>query len=82
MTSAVTAARTDAPASLPFLPRTRRGDRRRWHDGPTPVSLADLTAITRQVAAEVVAGHARGPRRPHPPLVAAPAQPTRTSTSG
>jgi predicted metal-dependent enzyme (double-stranded beta helix superfamily) len=56
MTSAVTAARTDAPASLPFLPRTLHGDRRRWHDGPTPVSLADLTAITRQVAAEVVAG--------------------------
>lgn len=40
-----------------FLPRTLHGDRRRWHDGPTPVSLADLTALTRQVAAEVVAGH-------------------------
>lgn len=58
MTSAVarTEARADAPATLPFLPRTLHGDRRRWHDGPTPVSLADLTAITRQVAAEVVAG--------------------------
>ncbi|MCD2189189.1 cysteine dioxygenase [Actinomycetospora soli] len=40
-----------------FLPRTLHGDRRRWHDGPTPVSLGDLTALTRQVAAEVVAGH-------------------------
>ncbi|GAA4844854.1 cysteine dioxygenase family protein [Actinomycetospora corticicola] len=40
-----------------FLPRTLHGDRRRWHDGPTPVSLADLTSLTRQVAAEVVAGH-------------------------
>jgi predicted metal-dependent enzyme (double-stranded beta helix superfamily) len=44
------------PAALSFLPRSRRGDRRRWHDGPTPVSLADLTTITRQVAAEVAAG--------------------------
>lgn len=58
MTSAVvrTETRADAPAELSFLPRTLRGDRRRWHDGPTPVSLADLTTITRQVAAEVVAG--------------------------
>lgn len=56
--TAVTPARAEAarPATLPFLPRSRRADRRRWHDGPTPVSLADLTTITRQVAAEVVAG--------------------------
>ncbi|HEY2194171.1 MAG TPA: cysteine dioxygenase family protein [Actinomycetospora sp.] len=56
--TAVTPARAEAarPETLPFLPRSRHGDRRRWHDGPTPVSLADLTTITRQVAAEVVAG--------------------------
>jgi hypothetical protein len=57
--TAVTPARVEAaarPQTLPFLPRTMHGDLRRWHDGPTPVSLADLTAITRQVAAEVVAG--------------------------
>jgi hypothetical protein len=58
MTSAVarTEARPDSPATLSFLPRSLHGDRRRWRDGPTPVSLADLTTITRQVAAEVVAG--------------------------
>jgi hypothetical protein len=55
-TRADTAAHPLAPDSLSFLPRSSRGDRRRWHDGPTPVSLGDLTAITRQVAAEVVAG--------------------------
>ena len=44
-------------ATPSFLPRTLHGDRRRWHDGPTPVSLGDLAALTRQVAAEVVAGH-------------------------
>ena len=27
--------------------------RRRWRDGPTPVSLADLTALTRTIAEEV-----------------------------
>lgn len=43
-------------ATPSFLPRTLHGDRRRWHDGPTPVSLGDLAALTRQVAAEVVAG--------------------------
>ncbi|NMO90731.1 cysteine dioxygenase family protein [Actinomycetospora sp. TBRC 11914] len=51
----VTSATPDSPA-LAFLPRSLHGDRRRWHDGPTPVSLADLTTITRQVAAEVAAG--------------------------
>ncbi len=56
MTTAVRRDRTDAPDRTPFLPRSRHGDRRRWHDGPTPVSLADLTTITRQVAAEVAAG--------------------------
>ena len=58
MTTAVTPARPDArPATaLAFLPRSLHGDPRRWHDGPTPVSLADLTTITRQVAAEVAAG--------------------------
>jgi predicted metal-dependent enzyme (double-stranded beta helix superfamily) len=44
------------PTGTGFLPRSLHGDRRRWHDGPTPVSLADLTTITRQVAAEVAAG--------------------------
>ncbi|CAA9293072.1 MAG: Cysteine dioxygenase [uncultured Actinomycetospora sp.] len=41
----------------PFArPRTRRADRRRWQDGPTPASLADLAALTREVAAEVETG--------------------------
>lgn len=41
----------------PFTrPRTRRADRRRWQDGPTPASLDDLAALTREVAAEVAAG--------------------------
>ena len=31
-------------------------DRRRWRDGPTPVSLADLVALTRTLAEEVRAG--------------------------
>jgi hypothetical protein len=44
------------PPVLAFPPRSVHGDRRRWHDGPTPVSLADLTTITGQVAAEVAAG--------------------------
>jgi predicted metal-dependent enzyme (double-stranded beta helix superfamily) len=37
-------------------PRSHRPDRRRWQDGPTPASLADLLALTREVAAEVDAG--------------------------
>ena len=45
---------TPTTALLPL--RTRRPDRRRWHDGPTPVSLADLGAITRELAAQVRAG--------------------------
>ena len=48
------------PASIapgPFTrPRSRRPDLRRWQDGPTPASLADLLALTREVAAEVGAG--------------------------
>ena len=41
----------------PFTrPRTRRADRRRWQDGPTPASLDDLAGLTREVAAEVAAG--------------------------
>jgi len=41
----------------PFTrPRSRRPDLRRWQDGPTPASLADLLALTREVAAEVDAG--------------------------
>ena len=55
MTTAVRPA-APGPTGLSFLPRSRHGDPRRWHDGPTPVSLADLTTITRQVAAEVAAG--------------------------
>jgi predicted metal-dependent enzyme (double-stranded beta helix superfamily) len=31
-------------------------DRRRWRDGPTPVSLDDLTALTSAIADEVRAG--------------------------
>jgi predicted metal-dependent enzyme (double-stranded beta helix superfamily) len=37
-------------------PRSRRPDLRRWQDGPTPASLADLLTLTREVAAEVDAG--------------------------
>ncbi len=33
--------------------RPARPDDRRWRDGPTPVSLADLTALTRAIAEEV-----------------------------
>lgn len=44
-----------APPTLPAL-RTRRADRRRWHDGPTPVSLHDLAQLTRDIAAEVTDG--------------------------
>ena len=36
--------------------RAARSDVRRWHDGPTPVSLADLTVLTRVVAEEVADG--------------------------
>jgi hypothetical protein len=45
---------TPTTALLP--PRTRRPDPQRWHDGPTPVSLADLAGLTRDIAAEVAAG--------------------------
>ncbi|MDD7940075.1 cysteine dioxygenase family protein [Actinomycetospora lutea] len=45
-----------APASPFTRPRSRRPDLRRWQDGPTPASLADLLALTREVAAEVDAG--------------------------
>jgi predicted metal-dependent enzyme (double-stranded beta helix superfamily) len=46
-----------APSITPFTrPRSHRADRRRWQDGPTPASLADLVALTREVAAEVDAG--------------------------
>jgi predicted metal-dependent enzyme (double-stranded beta helix superfamily) len=41
----------------PFTrPRSHRADGRRWQDGPTPASLADLSALTREVAAEVADG--------------------------
>lgn len=43
-------------------PRSRRPDPRRWQDGPTPASLADLLALTREVAAEVSADEAAGRR--------------------
>jgi len=52
----------DHPAHTPVVPspfrrpRSRRPDLRRWQDGPTPASLADLLALTREVAAEVDAG--------------------------
>jgi predicted metal-dependent enzyme (double-stranded beta helix superfamily) len=47
-----------AHRGAPFTrPRSRRPDRRRWRDGPTPASLADLVALTREVAADVSAGH-------------------------
>jgi predicted metal-dependent enzyme (double-stranded beta helix superfamily) len=43
-----------SPHASPFArPRTLRADRRRWQDGPTPASLADLVALTREVADEV-----------------------------
>jgi predicted metal-dependent enzyme (double-stranded beta helix superfamily) len=43
--------------ATPFTrPRSHRADRRRWQDGPTPASLADLVALTREVAVEVEAG--------------------------
>jgi predicted metal-dependent enzyme (double-stranded beta helix superfamily) len=43
--------------ATPFTrPRSHRADRRRWQDGPTPASLADLLALTREVADEVAAG--------------------------
>jgi len=52
-----TPARPAAGPPGPFArPRTRRPDRRRWQDGPTPASLADLVALTREVAVEVDAG--------------------------
>jgi predicted metal-dependent enzyme (double-stranded beta helix superfamily) len=52
----------DHPAHTPVTstfsrPRSHRPDLRRWQDGPTPASLADLVALTREVAAEVDAGH-------------------------
>lgn len=48
----------DTPThASPFArPRSLRADRRRWQDGPTPASLADLVALTREVADEVHAG--------------------------
>ena len=46
----------DHPAPTFTRPRSRRPDLRRWQDGPTPASLADLLALTREVAAEVDAG--------------------------
>lgn len=45
-----------APASPFTRPRSRRADHRRWRDGPTPASLGDLVALTREVAGEVDAG--------------------------
>jgi predicted metal-dependent enzyme (double-stranded beta helix superfamily) len=45
---------TYSTRATPFTrPRTLRADRRRWQDGPTPASLADLLALTREVADEV-----------------------------
>lgn len=38
-------------------PSSGRADVRRWHDGPTPVSLADLSTMTRTIADEVAGGH-------------------------
>ncbi|MHC1559379.1 cysteine dioxygenase [Actinomycetospora sp. C-140] len=49
-------AHESAPRSPFTRPRSHRADRRRWQDGPTPASLADLVALTREVAAEVDAG--------------------------
>lgn len=37
-------------------PRSRRPDRRRWRDGPTPASLTDLVGLTREIADDVAAG--------------------------
>lgn len=52
-----TATAAAGPVTGPFTrPRSRRPDRRRWQDGPTPASLADLLALTREVADEVDAG--------------------------
>lgn len=50
--------RPTAPTTLPAgsRPRSVRPDRRRWQDGPTPASLADLVALTRDVADDVAAG--------------------------
>jgi predicted metal-dependent enzyme (double-stranded beta helix superfamily) len=42
---------TPSPSGRPARP-----DHRRWRDGPTPVSLADLTALTRTIAEEVRGG--------------------------
>lgn len=48
---------SSSASTSPFTrPRSRRADRRRWRDGPTPASLADLVTLTREVAAEVDAG--------------------------
>ena len=47
------------PRPLPTLPpfgRPADPIRRRWRDGPTPVSLADLIDLTRTVAEEVADG--------------------------
>ncbi|PVZ14843.1 cysteine dioxygenase [Actinomycetospora cinnamomea] len=59
MTALVEPARLGTPFTRP---RSRRPDRRRWQDGPTPASLADLVALTREVAAEVSAREAAGHR--------------------
>jgi len=60
-------------------PSSGRADVRRWHDGPTPVSLADLSTMTRTIADEVAGGHHevrvdttdRRSRRLHAPAQAA-----------
>jgi predicted metal-dependent enzyme (double-stranded beta helix superfamily) len=45
-----------APLPAPGPVRAATPDPRRWRDGPTPASLADLLALTRTVAAEVADG--------------------------
>ncbi|MCD2191929.1 cysteine dioxygenase family protein [Actinomycetospora endophytica] len=46
---------TPSPSG-PFAGAGAGAGRRRWRDGPTPVSLADLTALTRALAEEVRSG--------------------------
>lgn len=53
MTALLSAPTRTAPRPLS---RPTAADPRRWHDGPTPASLADLLALTGTVAAEVAEG--------------------------
>ena len=56
MTAVLAPSPAPSHALRPGAPRSVRADPRRWHDGPTPVSLADLSALTREIAADVAAG--------------------------